>query len=100
MKKSITQDAVIASAVALGALLSGCSAATSDFDDDAEVMESAEDELREGTSAAAVDQTDPTSVNNRVTCPICVCDFEDGEDVRVLPCDGRHRTVRPGCGHP
>lgn len=25
------------------------------------------------------------------TCPICVCEFEAGEDVRVLPCDKRHR---------
>ncbi|KAH9807098.1 hypothetical protein DFH28DRAFT_1153470 [Melampsora americana] len=30
-------------------------------------------------------------VNNSVTCPICVCDFDDDDDIRVLPCDARHR---------
>ncbi|KAJ7346642.1 hypothetical protein DFH08DRAFT_1080648 [Mycena albidolilacea] len=27
----------------------------------------------------------------RETCPICIVDFEDGDDLRVLPCDGAHR---------
>ena len=26
----------------------------------------------------------------RQTCPICIVDFEEGDDVRVLPCDGKH----------
>lgn len=30
-------------------------------------------------------------VNNSVTCPICVCDFDEDDDIRVLPCDARHR---------
>lgn len=30
-------------------------------------------------------------VNNSVTCPICVCDFDADDDIRVLPCDARHR---------
>ncbi|KAJ1304717.1 hypothetical protein OPQ81_005855 [Rhizoctonia solani] len=25
------------------------------------------------------------------TCPICILDFEEGDDVRVLPCEGRHK---------
>ncbi|KAF6762976.1 hypothetical protein DFP72DRAFT_519061 [Ephemerocybe angulata] len=24
------------------------------------------------------------------TCPICIVDFEEGDDVRVLPCEGKH----------
>ncbi|KAI0067161.1 hypothetical protein BV25DRAFT_1819445 [Artomyces pyxidatus] len=26
----------------------------------------------------------------RETCPICIVDFEEGDDVRVLPCEGHH----------
>lgn len=27
----------------------------------------------------------------RETCPICIIDFEEGDDLRVLPCEGKHR---------
>jgi len=27
----------------------------------------------------------------RETCPICIVDFEQGDELRVLPCDGAHR---------
>lgn len=30
-------------------------------------------------------------VNNSITCPICVCDFEEDDDIRMLPCDARHQ---------
>lgn len=33
---------------------------------------------------------DPASIG-RETCPICIVDFEEGDDVRVLPCPGQHR---------
>ncbi|KAF5322555.1 hypothetical protein D9619_001774 [Psilocybe cf. subviscida] len=26
----------------------------------------------------------------RDTCPICIVDFEEGDDIRVLPCEGKH----------
>lgn len=25
------------------------------------------------------------------TCPICIVDFEEGDDLRQLPCEGQHR---------
>ncbi|KAJ7497318.1 hypothetical protein FB451DRAFT_1210962 [Mycena latifolia] len=31
----------------------------------------------------------PDSIG-RETCPICIVDFEEGDDLRVLPCDGAH----------
>ncbi|KAI0958926.1 hypothetical protein AcV7_004607 [Taiwanofungus camphoratus] len=30
----------------------------------------------------------------RETCPICIVDFEEGDDLRVLPCEGHHRFHR------
>jgi len=38
---------------------------------------------------SAVD-TIPAGIG-RETCPICILPFEEGEDLRVLPCDGAHR---------
>lgn len=36
------------------------------------------------------DELDPSAIG-RETCPICIVDFETGDDLRVLPCEGRHR---------
>ena len=36
------------------------------------------------------DAVDPAAIG-RETCPICIVDFEEGDDVRVLPCPGHHR---------
>ncbi|EMD37842.1 hypothetical protein CERSUDRAFT_114486 [Gelatoporia subvermispora B] len=30
----------------------------------------------------------------RETCPICIVDFEEGDDLRILPCEGHHRFHR------
>ncbi|KXN90579.1 E3 ubiquitin-protein ligase RLIM [Leucoagaricus sp. SymC.cos] len=32
----------------------------------------------------------------RETCPICIVNFEEGDDIRVLPCEGKHR-FHPEC---
>lgn len=46
------------------------------------------------TQAASEDNVDspgvlPSAIG-RETCPICILDFEDGDDIRVLPCEGHH----------
>ncbi|KAG8837938.1 hypothetical protein FRC18_007281 [Serendipita sp. 400] len=33
---------------------------------------------------------DPAAIGKE-TCPICIVDFEEGDDIRVLPCEGKHR---------
>lgn len=35
------------------------------------------------------DDVVPASIG-RETCPICIVDFEEGDDVRLLPCEGKH----------
>ncbi len=49
---------------------------------------------RAGPSALAPRVTsaeDPLAESiGRETCPICIVDFDDGDDVRVLPCEGKH----------
>ncbi|KAG6820730.1 hypothetical protein H0H93_012376 [Arthromyces matolae] len=32
----------------------------------------------------------PSSIGKE-TCPICIMDFAEGDDLRVLPCEGKHR---------
>ncbi|KAI0044977.1 hypothetical protein FA95DRAFT_1522078 [Auriscalpium vulgare] len=40
-------------------------------------------------SGAPADDPIPDAIG-RETCPICIVDFEEGDDVRVLPCEGKH----------
>ncbi|EJD52406.1 hypothetical protein AURDEDRAFT_111126 [Auricularia subglabra TFB-10046 SS5] len=45
------------------------------------------------TAAAAAVPAPDASVG-REACPICILDFQEGEDVRVLPCKGHHMFHR------
>ncbi|KAH0827880.1 hypothetical protein J3R83DRAFT_3507 [Lanmaoa asiatica] len=42
------------------------------------------------TSPREIDTRMPECIG-RETCPICIVDFEEGDDLRVLPCEGKHR---------
>lgn len=42
------------------------------------------------TSPVDGDDVVPDAIG-RETCPICIVDFEEGDDLRVLPCEGHHR---------
>ncbi|KAK4047886.1 hypothetical protein OIO90_006047 [Microbotryomycetes sp. JL221] len=44
-----------------------------------------------GTTTALPLTINPADVDDGTTCPICVCEFEEGEEIRILPCDARHR---------
>lgn len=46
---------------------------------------------RRPSKAVRKDEHDvvPSAIG-RDTCPICIVDFEEGDDVRVLPCEGKH----------
>ena len=70
-------------------------------DDDPELADLPPARPRAGTSRAAANSATttmsamsaadplPESIG-RETCPICIVDFEEGDDVRVLPCEGKH----------
>lgn len=65
-----------------------------DDDDDAELADLPPARPRAGPSgstATTMSASDPLPESiGRETCPICIVDFEEGEDVRVLPCEGKH----------
>jgi len=42
------------------------------------------------TASENPEHIDPDSIGHE-TCPICIVDFEAGDDLRVLPCEGKHR---------
>ena len=47
--------------------------------------------VRAEPSTATSADVDPLPESiGRETCPICIVDFEDGDDVRVLPCERKH----------
>lgn len=46
--------------------------------------------LTASTSAKNKNELMPEAIGTE-TCPICILDFEEGDDVRILPCEGQHR---------
>ena len=46
---------------------------------------------RNGTQASRQNPDVTPQTIGRETCPICIVDFEEGDDLRVLPCEGKHR---------
>jgi Ring finger domain len=44
----------------------------------------------EATGTTSPSDIDPAAIGTE-TCPICILDFEEGDDIRVLPCDEKHR---------
>jgi len=46
--------------------------------------------LRPTKASVELDEIVPEAIG-RETCPICIVDFEEGDDLRVLPCEGNHR---------
>ena len=66
-------------------------------DDDPELADLPPARRRAGPSSSTATTSGTTSVADplpesigRETCPICIVDFEEGDDVRVLPCEGKH----------
>ncbi|KAI0085162.1 hypothetical protein BDY19DRAFT_458827 [Irpex rosettiformis] len=47
--------------------------------------------MAEASTASATDADLVPDAIGRETCPICIVDFEEGDDLRVLPCEGHHR---------
>lgn len=45
---------------------------------------------RDPASPTSAGDIVPDSIG-RETCPICIVDFEEGDDLRILPCEGKHR---------
>lgn len=46
-----------------------------------------------GLSTSPKPDPTPEMIGTEI-CPICITEFEDGDDLRVLPCDGKHRFHR------
>jgi len=47
-----------------------------------------------GQVGSATPPLDELAAMGHDTCPICIVDFEEGDDLRVLPCEGKHRFHR------
>jgi len=71
--------------------VAGASGVDEPYDDDDELADVPPARPRAGPSKVTHAEADPLPESiGRETCPICIVDFEDGDDVRVLPCEGKH----------
>ncbi|SJK97688.1 uncharacterized protein ARMOST_00941 [Armillaria ostoyae] len=61
-------------------------AATSTSDDG-----QGEGHSRSGQPGQSSEDVPVPAAIGRETCPICIVDFEEDDDVRILPCEGHHR---------
>ncbi|KAF8161111.1 hypothetical protein B0H34DRAFT_366816 [Crassisporium funariophilum] len=54
-----------------------------------DVGEGSSRDITPATDRVGQDDVVPASIG-RETCPICIVDFEEGDDIRLLPCEGKH----------
>jgi len=47
------------------------------------------DASSKATDRGREDDVVPASIGREI-CPICIVDFEEGDDIRLLPCEGKH----------
>ena len=67
-----------------------CKESCSSTTPDREALEVNSVHPRIQSASAATPEITPAAIG-RETCPICIVDFEEGDDLRVLPCEGKHR---------
>ncbi|KAG7449504.1 uncharacterized protein BT62DRAFT_962840 [Guyanagaster necrorhizus] len=63
---------------------------TRDNNPDAAAPDGEDHSRSDQPSQSSEDVPVPAAIG-RETCPICIVDFEEDDDVRILPCEGHHR---------
>ncbi|TFY58389.1 hypothetical protein EVG20_g8168 [Dentipellis fragilis] len=95
-KNDIVESPVAENGRSSPAVATAVAADTAHTQDEANAGESSGSTPRLRPAAEATPGTAGTNVVTpdnigRETCPICIVDFEEGDDLRVLPCEGKHR---------
>jgi len=63
---------------------------TSPQDEEAASSSSPTGEPHVASSTSPAPDVQPDAMGHEI-CPICIVEFEDGDDVRILPCEGKHQ---------